>query len=1261
MNSIRVYLYDSTQEANGYRGTDFSANVLQGSGETEDITQELDTAEITLAGLSFYKEFDPETKFVVDIVSEEDGTENITTVHLCVSRDTVMQPILSDDNYFDHHISFIEPSVVAQKRLVDNISATYKLKDVTLEEKPGFPEVTVGVQQDTTREYPPYTFGGQTISLTSTPTADLTGRTVYTEKAAYTGGEYFSFDGTLKIKNGSGVESGFKYNDIANFGTPKEGETLVTEGTATFIIPKMRIHRGGRDGQHKTYIVLGYASIDVTITEHDANDPNTITGTWTETFISNSDLGTDNDLGPGQTGEHNFLNILNGEWLLEEIGKTSGVYSTPKYYYKRYTDKTATEPTYEMTIPIKVDKQYSVTISLHQFDDTPPSGGLIDSSRPSLGVWRNLYTGESPSFWEYSIITVQYYDTSPSEYFNRQVSELKKKSMTSSNTTGTGSFIFYNADTKTIVYSQSTPYSALALLQKAILNSSTYEKIDGVYIADVNKSEMPFYIDTQFQDELASTQIIENFYSQKNLWEICLEVGHYIHAIPRIEFGADDRFLITFDELGRTDKKTDTESTKVSIYNSRSVENYISATSSYVTNMVQLGGTISEWVTPKTTDEQLLVYNDTAEIIVSKPIIELLKVTARCNVSDYDGIELNQEADLTPFIFEENVYKILNIDYTVIPNRGIAMYYALGDNVIKGGQYQLPQEINNIYTDYAFKKILYSAYNGYPVLTPIPETGYWRNYTISDFSFNIVYRTKDGVRQNHIRPDLRKYLLNSQYDKIPEHNQFNNQTDIVVDSVSFGNNVYGTLIKTGNSSYETVEWNSDYTKVKHKGELYKIRGDLYYVAKVTHYHYSSYILSKVTFSKDYNELSPVIGIPSEPRFYEISEQSAISREKAINDILLLTDDLSQLSYGSNYVFDNGHLSRLILGTGTDFARYALTVFKGDKDVSAYDQTIGEPNFYKEVLSPINAYSSENTLTYEWDMVDNYSAGDKVITTTKKAYNSLWAVSYTDIYGKSALFDFYILGDIGTLTASAIKALPESPICTKKPITTVSDGTTTYSDTRPFIGSYNILATNVGKYDENFNGRGIGLLKDCREKISINYNLQLATSSDTFVVSPFVFLPTKKSVSIVLLSEEVNKITNGYIPISAIIQPLDDSGAKTDKYFDFSIISDTITNEWESDYSKSVSTYFGIDLSTVLASVSAKHFEDNTENYARVKSIAVLCSVPLNPAEDTGTSDIPYKSQFIIARNIPSDWDKAKAVSPIYFGSPNKDTIFTNKQ
>ena len=125
--------------------------------------------------------------------------------------------------------------------------------------------------------------------------------------------------------------------------------------------------------------------------------------------------------------------------------------------------------------------------------------------------------------------------------------------------------------------------------------------------------------------------------------------------------------------------------------------------------MVQLGGVIEEFIAPKTTNEQLLVSNDTAEIIVSKPIIELMKIEV---IRKSDGIS----ADITPFIYEENVYKTLGIDYQVVPNRGIAMFYKLGTNVITGGQYQLPQSNTNMYTDYAFKKIIYSAYYGYPVL-----------------------------------------------------------------------------------------------------------------------------------------------------------------------------------------------------------------------------------------------------------------------------------------------------------------------------------------------------------------------------------------------------------------------------------------------------------------------------------------------------------------------------------------------------------------
>lgn len=143
MFELRLYKYDSTKESNGYRGTgdnDFSRFLAQGGEVNEDITQELDTAELTLYGLTTKDAFTPQTKFILDIVEKTALTENIVqTVHLVVARDIVSQPIISDDTYFDHHISFIEPSVVAQQRLVDNIAVTYKLKDVSLKAVPAYP------------------------------------------------------------------------------------------------------------------------------------------------------------------------------------------------------------------------------------------------------------------------------------------------------------------------------------------------------------------------------------------------------------------------------------------------------------------------------------------------------------------------------------------------------------------------------------------------------------------------------------------------------------------------------------------------------------------------------------------------------------------------------------------------------------------------------------------------------------------------------------------------------------------------------------------------------------------------------------------------------------------------------------------------------------------------------------------------------------------------------------------------------------------
>ena len=135
MIQVKLYLYNSAQESNEYRGTDLSAYVLSGAQNTENLTEELDVSEIVLQGYPERAEFAPETKFIVEVYQDDIRRY---VYHRVVQEDVVEQPILSDEEYFTHTITLIEPSAIAQKRIVDDIAVSYKLKDVTLKQIPAF-------------------------------------------------------------------------------------------------------------------------------------------------------------------------------------------------------------------------------------------------------------------------------------------------------------------------------------------------------------------------------------------------------------------------------------------------------------------------------------------------------------------------------------------------------------------------------------------------------------------------------------------------------------------------------------------------------------------------------------------------------------------------------------------------------------------------------------------------------------------------------------------------------------------------------------------------------------------------------------------------------------------------------------------------------------------------------------------------------------------------------------------------------------------
>lgn len=489
------------------------------------------------------------------------------------------------------------------------------------------------------------------------------------------------------------------------------------------------------------------------------------------------------------------------------------------------------------------------------------------------------------------------------------------------------------------IYLRSAPAAnAYELYRKAVIASqTTLRKPTG---GSVDNLILPYYLEDDDKYSLQSTEIIENFYNQKNLWEIMMDVGKYIHARPKNYFGSDNRYVTRWKRYGLTEQYQD-NSTRVSIYNSRFIDEYICACSSYVSNMVQLGGEIKETVAPKSSSEDYLVYNDVAEIIVSKPIIEIVSVIAKEKTAD--GTAYSNSADITQYVFEKSIYNVLDIVDTSSVNKGLAIYYELGDTKIQGFTYTLP-EVSTGTNNTAIKNILGTAFG-------LPESS-WENINVNDYAFEVTYRTKDTLRTDQTRPDLRKYLLSSKYDRVPQHNQFNNQQDTLIDSEKFGINIYGKLIRTGNTVYSAVEWVDTIPSLKHSGELYSIFGNLYYVSKVRNTYYPDHIESEVEYSKDFNRLAEIIGIPSEPRFYEISERSSIDREISISDYLLLTTvDSENFVYTDNplnkdcfmTLYGFAFIQNLIMGYQTSFLNYAVTYFKNDKD-KAYADTPGNDVF-----------------------------------------------------------------------------------------------------------------------------------------------------------------------------------------------------------------------------------------------------------------------------------------------------------------------------
>lgn len=1121
----RLYLYDGENEANGYRGTDYSANVLSGHTTTEDLQDIIDVAEITLAGLPFREEFAPKTKFILEKwVQNDDGTLDMyRSYSYVVGSDYVEQPELADDAYFNHHITFNEASVDAQGRLCDNISVTYRLKDVSLDIVPTYNIMAVA-PQSVANTFPSL----KDVNEFSTFGYSQHGLQIRT-KFGFTTEWVFPDWYTVTI-NGQTATPASLSSMWTEFLLNQQCDAASGQKEITLPVPMLKMY-SGEQGTDNWNVYYGCISYKISLRRRSSNSNNAYeeVQSWR---IDPSRNDTNEAWSAPSTGAISPYEGVIAAYASQgdqQMFSFAYGYQCLALYQDSYANRTIT-----FTIEQGYSYELRCHIAFNCFSEAPQAtqDAIRAAIQPYWGNESELATTGVPYYSSFQSITSYIVFVGPIDKHNGPyaVTEDYPRNVLTFNAVPfdpTARIAFQSADIPT----------AYDLFVKAVIATQSFRKIAGTVVED---TPTPYYIDQNYIDELKSTQVIEQFYNQKNLWQMFLDIGKYIHAIPKIRYGANDRFEVSFKKLGVPTAETDSYGTRISIYNSRSIEEYVSACSSYVSNMVQLGGIIEEWIAPKTDSDEYTVYNDVAKLFTQKPITEIVdfEVTyVGSGIYDDEGnmIEnclndryLNQTRNLAGkgthgespngYIFEKNVYNLLPIVANANINKGLAIYYELGTNTIEGLSYQLPVvNPGDINEQYALKRILAQVYLGSPTYSGVNDI------LFNQFVFHIKYRTKDTVRQIQSRPDLRKYLLQSQYDTYPQHNQFNNQQDTLIDSQKFGDNVYGTLIRTGNSRYTCSEWVDSPFLLRQTGELYMNNGKLLYVTRVKNAWFCDHIISEVTLSENYNELSPIIGIPSEPRFYEISEQSAIQRDKAFEDFIMLgTRAYSRYNLDS-YVRPAGwqFIADLLFG-GATYPKFAITAFKND-----IQKAYGTPEasqFYVEVLHAIGSYSSRNTLTLSWRMVDNFSAGDQIQARAKTqdktvdtAYYPLLPFQYKDIFGRADMVDFAIINNFNP-TPAEIRNLPANPL-------TLSE--------EDSAGNYLFGSELAQEWGDNYHG--VIALFDNREVPYFNYNLQMITDSDRFVLSGYLWQQGKTNLKIALLSSEVNKISNETIPDADIIK------------------------------------------------------------------------------------------------------------------------------
>lgn len=1091
----RVFLWTE-----GHKSTEFSDNVIAPIFLEDKLDETLDTGEIILKDMpiSTRTPFPPKTKFRLERYLTIDYSDTPKTWDMVVEHDDV-EEYEGCPEICTHRIHLIEASVVAQGIHVDNIALTYELQDVTLNYRT-IRESTTTIGNASNQQPGGYNTGVRQTERLSTELSN----TEFLSSVSFFRNSYrYVWDNTslYSIKNllrNLSAES----THIISFTVPK----LLCQGAT------------GTGAWNDTAITLFEMNTVTRVREIKTFNGQQIQSNIIATKYSGaSELKVADDERYYSNGVTAALRSINDysakDYAANQFDRLHSTHSVVATANGNYNDKTITFTTKQLTTA-EVIEGWAYTYTIECYANPTNSDGMIKNYEKQARCTSAPYIipGNPPiTGWN----------------FQCDITTNKNEIEAATNVYVAASFQCLDMSQEAeggMFLMKGTKYSCFDLLNKAMLTTDT-QIIDNSVEGIADLSELyAIKLSSEWETRLKAAKMQETIFEVKNLWEVFLQIGYYLHAIPYLEFAHDgtDRFVLKFKQLGDTKKKTDASS-KITVFNSLNLSEFFTQYDSYVTNLFSPQNIVEEWLVPKTKDSSYLISNDTAELQASRPITEILKFDII-----YDGSAGGKagKADALQYIFEESIYQILTSDnpMKIKPAKGNAICYKLGTNIINGLNYVPPQKNNGTYY-YSLQEICRRLFG----------TGTFRpsELKFNNLLFHIKYRTQDELRISQIRPDLQNFMKNSAYEKYPHHEQYYGQQDKIIDSERFSANLFGKLIRVGNTVYQRQEY-ATATSEKESGDLVDINGESYYVTATENEYYPDVIFQKVTYSKNFNQLSNIVTIPSEPRFYEVSERSKIRREIRIMDFFelstmppktatvprflssekwqvflkhfifnKLTEDEEKIAIMPNYAYTKFVADHTRNHTGSYGQYVPCEQLFPSSEINRADPDNVIPKEAKDnadCIVPLLHFPLHDGIVFEWDMEDNFKVGDCVdidisgINEKGNAYFAQQSHRYVDIMGRADLFTFKLF--------YKCEWTREEARCLPKAATIPSDKESIVFLPQPY---------------------SIALDKDNREAISFNYQINLLhrpteTEKEDFFTFPNLFGQKESSLKMCFLTE-----------------------------------------------------------------------------------------------------------------------------------------------